>query len=97
MVTVEGRERVKQLRNNTVVSSIEPACLFNKDSVKGKDMATPDVETVLLESVELEDSQTPELQDLVSVDGLITEPVLGIRMLMSSRVSHVVALLCNLG
>ena len=51
-------------------------------------MATPDVESVLLELESVEDSQPPELQELVSVDGLITEPVLGIRMLMSSRVSH---------
>ena len=58
----------------------------------GKVMATPDVETVLLESVE--DVQPPELQELVSVDGLITEPVLGIRMLMSSRVSRVSCSCC---
>lgn len=72
-----------------------PACVIAPCAEKeetykereGKTMATPDVEAVLLESVE--EPQPPELQDLVSVDGLITEPVLGIRMLMSSRVSHV--------
>lgn len=68
-----------------------PACVIAPCAEKeetykereGKTMATPDVEAVLLESVE--EPQPPELQDLVSVDGLITEPVLGIRMLMSSR------------